>query len=387
MSDKDKGGDKTELPTHKKLQDARKKGDIAKGKEITPTVGTFAILVLFLAASGYVAQRIVAFMELALAKSTDGDFAVTLSSMAGEAVVLMVMLSAIVLTPLAAVAVLAEILQTKGLIAAKKLEPKLENLNPVEGIKRMFGKDGLIELAKTLAKAVAIGVTVWFVTRGHVEQMGAMLVPATNPIWQEGAGMRAGSADAALLFSLTIQVLGWVAAVFVFIALLDYAWSKQRFTKKMMMSRRDIKDEIKRDEGDPHIKGHRKQMAQEWAQSGSVSKAANASAVLVNPTHIAIALDYNPDEAPVPVVAARGDGDIATAMRHAATDAGVPIIRHIPTARALWARGEIGEMVPEDMFDAIAEVILWARKARDGEAPMECDLHAYKPAELAEASA
>ena len=140
------------------------------------------------------------------------------------------------------------------------------------------------------------------------------------------------------------------------------------------MSMRDIKQELKQDEGDPHMKGHRRQLGQEWAQSGNVAAAGNASALLVNPTHLAIALDYDPDTAPIPVIAGRGEGDIALAMRDAAMQANVPIIRHIPTARALWARGEIGEMIPEEMFDAIAEVILWANRARDGKAPMECDL-------------
>ncbi len=374
MSDKDKGGDKTELPTRKKLLDARKKGDIPKAKEITSTLGTIGALVLFLLAGGYVASRVTAFALETVTRATDADFPTALDMIAGEAIWLLILLSAVILAPLAVLGLASEMLQTKGLFASKKLEPKMENLNPIEGLKRLFGKDGLVELFKTLIKVIAVAAAVWLVARSHIEQMGAMLVPATAPIWREGAAMQAGMNDAGLTFSVTLQILAWVAAVFVFVAVIDFAWSRHSFTKKMMMSRRDIKDEVKRDEGDPHIKAHRRQMAQEWAQSGSVSKTADASALLVNPTHLAIALDYDPDNAPVPVILARGEGDTAAAMREVALHTGVPIIRHVQTARSLWARGEVGEMVPEEMFDAIAEVILWARKARAGEAPMQCDL-------------
>lgn len=374
MSDKDKGGDKTELPTPQKLREARKQGDIAKGKEITPTLVTFGLIMILMTAGGYIATRIAGFAETTLQMAASGDFELTLGGLGSEATLLLVSVSAIILIPLAAIGVMAEVLQTKGLFATKKLSPKLENMNPVEGFKRLFGKQGLIELVKTVAKVTAIIIIVWFVARGHIEQLGAMLVPATQPLWQEGAGMQAGAADAQRTFGITLQVLGSVAAVFVLVALVDYLWARQQFIKKMMMSRRDIRDEVKKDEGDPHIKGHRRQMAQEWAQSGAVSRTADASALLVNPTHLAIALEYDPDTAPIPMIIARGEGDIAAAMRDVAVRTGVPIIRHVPTARSLWARGELGEMIPEDMFDAIAEVILWAQRARAGQAPMECDL-------------
>ncbi len=379
MSDKDKGGDKTELPTPQKLREERKQGNIPKGKEITPTVVTVGAIVVILSAGGYIANRITAFAETTLGSVGSGEFATTLAALAGEGLLVLLTLSAIVLIPLAALGVMAEVIQTRALFATKKLEPKLENMNPVEGLKRMFGKDGLIELVKTLVKVSAIVAIVWLIARDHVAQMGAMLIPASQPVWQEGAGTMAGAADAGRTFRILLTVLAWVSAIFVLVALGDLMWSRQQFLKKMMMSRRDIKDEVKRDEGDPHVKSHRRQMAQEWAQSGAVSRTADASALLVNPTHLAIALQYDPETAPIPVVIARGEGDIAAAMREVALSTGVPIIRHVPTARSLWARGEVGEMIPEDMFDAIAEIILWAQRSRAGQAPMDCVLHREAP--------
>ena len=376
MSDKEKGGDKTELPTPKKLKDARKKGDIAKAQEITSTIGAFGAVILLMVAGAWIARNIANFGDRVVSQAAAEDFHLALGNLGGEGLALLIMLSAVFLAPLALLAGLSEVFQTRGLFAPKRLEPKLDKLNPVEGLKRIFGKEGLVQLVKTMAKVLAVIAVVWFVSRGHIDGMGSMLIPASEPVWQEGLGARAGSKDAYLTYTIALQVFAWVGAIFVGIAAVDYIWSKQRFIKKMMMSRRDIKQELKQDEGDPHVKSHRRQLGQEWAQSGAVSTAGDASALLVNPTHLAIALDYDPERAPVPVVLARGDGDIAEAMRDAARQSNVPIIRHIPTARKLWARGEVGEMVPEEMFDAIAEVILWAKRARSGQAPMECELEA-----------
>ncbi len=374
MADEDKGGDKTELPTPKKLRDAREKGDIAKAQDITSMLGTFGAILLLVVAGAWIARNIADFGDRVVTQAASSDFNLAFDGLAGEGAMLLLMLSAVVLIPLSALGGLSEVFQTRGLFAPKRLEPKFENINPVKGLKRLFGKDGLVQLVKTLAKVLAVLAVIWLVAYGHIEKMGSMLLPASEAVWRDGLGAQAGSRDAALTYSITLEILAWVGGLFVGIALIDNVWTKQRFLKKMMMSRRDIKQEVKQDEGDPHVKDHRRQLGQEWAQSGAISATHDASALLVNPTHLAIALDYDPDRAPVPVILARGDGEIAQAMRQAAIDAEVPIIRHIPTARKLWARGEVGEMVPEELFDAIAEVILWAKRARAGKAPMECEL-------------
>jgi type III secretion YscU/HrpY family protein len=375
MADNKDSGEKTELPTPKKLRDARKNGDIAKSQEITTTVGTLGALLVFVIAGTFVARTITEFGNRVATTAAESDFSYALSDIGGEAIRLLITLSAVVLIPLAAIGLLSEVFQTRGLIATKRLEPKLDKLNPIEGLKRLFGIQGWVELCKTLAKVIAIIAIVWMIARDHIDRMGAMLVPATAPVWYDGAGAQVAMNDANLTFSLTLQVFAWVGAVFVGVAILDAVYARHKFIKKMRMSRRDIKQEMKQDEGDPHMKGHRRELAQEWAQTGAVGATAGASALLVNPTHLAIALGYDPEETPVPVILARGEGDVAAAMRDAALANGVPIIRHIPTARSLWAHGQIGEIVPEDLFDAIAEVILWARRARDGKAPMDCDLH------------
>jgi flagellar biosynthesis protein FlhB len=133
----------------------------------------------------------------------------------------------------------------------------------------------------------------------------------------------------------------------------------------MRMSLRDIKQEYKESEGDPHVKQQRKQAHQEWSQRNQAQAARNANVLVVNPTHVAIAIDYDRDSSPVPTIAAKGEDHVARAMREAAEEAGVPIVRNVPLARDLLARAEVGEIVPGDLFEIIAEVILWAREVRE----------------------
>jgi type III secretion protein U len=174
----------------------------------------------------------------------------------------------------------------------------------------------------------------------------------------------AGSALSALA-KVTLQLVAATAFAFVLVAALDASYQRFSFLKKMRMSRRDIRQELKDTEGDPLIRGQRRQLHQEWANRNSVEAARNASVLVVNPTHIAIALDYDPAIHPAPVVAAKGEGPLAAEMRQAAEAAGVPVIRNVDLARGLYERAELDDIVPEDMFAAVAEVILWARRFRE----------------------
>lgn len=373
MAQKNDGGDKTELPTPKRLQDARKKGDVAKSKDVSAAGGTLLWFVLFALTGGYAATLIVEYTQNMLTAAMTLPFEMAMEQVGAGAVRLIVILAAITLIPIAVIGTLLEGMQTGPIMTGEKLKPSFDKMNPVEGIKRMFGKDGLVEMVKTLAKAAIIILITFLVIKSALPELSGMLVIAdTTP--DSGAGKIVAQQAMNVTYSLTLKILGWTVLAFIAVAILDRVWTKHSFIKKMMMSRRDIKQEYKNDEGDPHIKQHRRQMHQEWANSNAVGSAGNASTLLVNPTHLAIAIDYDKESCPVPVIAAKGEGPLAAAMRAAAEDNQVPIIRHVATARTLWARGEIGEIVPEDMFDAVAEVILWAKRAREGQAPMTVEL-------------
>jgi type III secretion protein U len=222
-------------------------------------------------------------------------------------------------------------------------------------VKKMFTLDNLIELLKSVVKTALLFVVGWLVIRSEIPQIVGLARSAELPVQAMGA----------LLWKVTLHLLAWTVALFALIAILDAAYQRYSFTKKMRMSMRDIKQEMKESEGDPYIKQQRKQLHQEWSQRNAQNAARNANVLVVNPTHIAIAIDYDKETCPVPTIAAKGEEHVARAMREAAEEAGVPIVRNVPLARDLLARAEIGEIVPADLFDIIAEVILWAREARE----------------------
>ena len=351
-------GDKTEQPTPKKLEDARKKGDVSKSKEVTSTV----VLILWLGLGAltvtYAGVRFAALWDLLFATIGQGweitGFAGAARDIGAKAAELAVMLVAMLLVPVAAVGTLADFLQIGPVLAFDKIKPNLEHLNPVEGFKRMFSMDNVIEVVKALVKTALLFVVGWLLVKSALPQI-VMLARSAELSAQALSG---------LIWALTIKLMAWTVALFAGLSLLDAAYQKYSFMKKMRMSMRDIKQEMKESEGDPHIKGKRRQLAQEWSQSNATQAARGAAALVVNPTHIAIAIDYDRELNPVPTIAAKAEGHIARAMRQAAEEAGVPIVRNIPLARDLLKRGEVGEIIPADLFDIIAEVILWAREAR-----------------------
>ncbi|WP_284619292.1 type III secretion system export apparatus subunit SctU [Aquabacterium humicola] len=359
MADKNDGGDKTEQPTAKKLEDARKKGDVAKSKEVTSAVGLVLWLAMAALATGFAAKRLAALFDalfgvIGAGWATTG-FAGAARQIGALSAELAITLVAILVVPAALVGLLVDFLQMGPILTFEKVTPKLENMNPVEGVKRMFSMDHLIEVFKALAKTVLLLVVGWLVVRGLLPQMVMLGRTADLPAGAIGA----------LMHTVTMQLMGWAVGLFALVAILDAVYQRHSFLKKMRMSMRDIRQEMKESEGDPHVKGQRRQLAQEQAQKQQTQAARQASALVVNPTHVAIAIQYDGDSCPVPTVTAKGEEHVARAMRAAAEEAGVPIVRNVTLARDLLKRAEVGDIVPADLFDLIAEVILWAREVRE----------------------
>ncbi len=339
-------GSKTEKPTPKKIRDARKKGDIAKSRDVTNTLLLLMGVGLFWQLGPVLGNRLQGFTALVLEQSPTALHD-NLSGIINEATFLLISVVAAVVLPIVIFGILCEFLQTGAMFALEKVQPKLSNLDPVSGLKRMFSTDSFVELVKSIVK-ITIIVVIATVTAMHFLPE-AMKLPHSKP---ETVGL--------LLRSQTVMLLSWAMIIFVSIALLDLAYQKYSHTKKMMMSFQDIKQEHKSTEGDPQVKGQRQRLAREWAQEGATRKAKEASVLVVNPTHVAIALKYNKETAPVPVVTARGTDDTAMAMRRAAQQAGVPVLRNITLARTLLAQTNNGDFIPRELFDIVAQVIIWA---------------------------
>lgn len=351
MADKNDSGDKTEKPTPKKLEDARKKGDVPKSTEITNTAELILWLVLFGFGLSLAGDRIVVLMNTTFA-GISGNFASAAPTLAWMALETTLIITAMFLLPIAAFGLLVEFLQTGPVLSLEKIKPTLVHLNPAEGIKRIFSLDSLVEGIKALVKTMLLLLIGWWVLKALLPELA--LLPHAN-IDDIGAAM----------WETMLKLLGWTLAIFAFVSILDAAYQRHSFLKKMRMSQRDIQQEVKDNEGDPYIKSQRRQAHQEWSQHSAAQVARDATALIVNPTHVAIALDYDRDTCPVPTIAAKGEDHVARAMRAACEDAGVPIIRNVELARDLLARAETGDIIPRDLFDIIAEVVLWAREVRE----------------------
>lgn len=363
MAGKNEGGDKTEKPTRKRLRQAREKGDVAKSKDVGPALVMVAWVVLFVVSSAFIGTRIAAFADESLAIAMSGNFAAAAGRLGSGGFHLLLLCAAVTLVPAAVIGLAAEFMQVGVVLTGEKMKPSLDKLNPIEGLKRMFNVDNLVELIKTVIKAAVVltiaGLLIW----KSLPAMGELILA-------HGSGQQIAGAALTLTHSLTMELAAWTAGMFVLVAAADAFWSKHRFIRDLRMSRRDIRQEHKDSEGDPMLRGQRRQLHQEWANQNAIGSASKANLLLVNPTHLAIALDYDPDDAPIPVIAAKGEGPLAAAMRAAAEEAGVPIVRNVGLARAVWGQGAVGDFVPEDHFEAIAEIILWARRARTGDAAM-----------------
>jgi type III secretion protein U len=374
MAGTEQGGDKTEAPTQKKLADARKKGDVAKSKDLTATVTLIAWLVALTMGGTVAVTRLSGLFEDGFSLIARGaPFHEAAGAFGWSAFMLFLLLSATVLLPAAITGTVVEFLQTGGLFSAEKLKPQIDKLNPAEGFKRMFSMDNLVELAKTMAKAVLVLFVVWLVLRATLPDIVERAGPGAMPLDSVSGTARAG---AVLGFAggLVRTILLWTLGAFLMVAVLDMAWQRHSYLKKLRMSLRDIRDEHKENEGDPHIKANRRQLHEEWASQNAVGAARGANVLVVNPTHLAIALAYDEATQPVPIMTAKGEGPLAAAMRAAAEEEGIPIIRHVPVARKLWEDGVVDDIIPRDMFDAIAQIILWAQKLREGTGPRHMDL-------------
>jgi type III secretion protein U len=350
-------GNRTEKPTSKRLKDARKKGDVWKSRDATATVVLVGWLVLGGFVAGIAKTRISALCDALFAAITRGwevtGYAGALRSLGGQAAELTLMIVAMLLVPAAALGMLTSFMQTGPVLTFDKVKPNFEHLNPAAGVKRMFSTDNLVEILKALAKTALLFMAGWLVVRAALPDIIG-LARADMPPPTVGAAF----------WNLTLKLGAWTVGLFALVSVLDAAYQRYSFTRKMRMSRRDIRQEHKESEGDPYVKQRRRQVHQEWSQRNQVQAARQANVLVVNPTHVAIAIDYDREVCPVPTIGAKGEDHVAREMREAAEEAGVPIVRNVPLARELLAVGEVGEMVPEELFDLLAEVILWARDVR-----------------------
>lgn len=343
-------GEKKHEPTQKKLDDARKEGQVARTKDF----GAWAVI-----AGGFATIPIVVDnAKPAMIRVFTTHLPKIASDPRAESVLQPLQdvfyAVAFAMIPLVAVAVVFAILGTAvqgGIkIADKALKPKFKNLNPWNGIKNMFSVKTLWEATKSLIKVGVLTYVIYYII--------STMTPAL---------MAAGALSLNLIISTTLDAVVSVVQIGVFMGLalaaVDYVVTKKQMHKKLRMSDQDIKDEHKQAEGDPQLKGAIKSRQMAMSRNRMMAEVTEADAVLVNPTHIAVAIKYDP-ESFAPNIVATGQGFLATKIREKADEAGVPIVQDIPLARALFYSCELGRPIPVELYEAVASVLAFVMRLK-----------------------
>ena len=334
--------EKTEKPTPKKLTEVSKNGGVARSPDIIAWLG---ILFLSVLAPVIFARALAVagndFRQLKdVATNPDPAVAVTLLS---ESMVAVALAVAPIFLGLWLLAMVAGVAQGRSRPYLKRIAPSPKKLNPINWFKRTFGKQGAWELVKLLLKSTVVGVVAWQAAQSLVP---TMLYSGRLPL-----------SEVIELTGSTIAVVVRNAAVAALIlGFADYAVSWRRVRKEAMMTRKEVQDEMRQSEGDPMVKAQLRERARAMSRNRMMANVATADVVLVNPTHIAIALKYTPG-AGAPRVVAKGAGAIATRIRELAHENRVPLVEDVPLARTLYKVCEVDSEIPREFYTAVARVL------------------------------
>jgi flagellar biosynthetic protein FlhB len=361
--------EKTEKPTAKKLKESRKEGQVARTQELGAWT---AMLVASLALPALVGRELTSLQEL-LARSLrtieDPTVPRALQLLGAGGRHLFIVIVALALGMMI-VSFLATVAQGGFYVATKAAKPSAKNLNLLKGLKRVFGPHALWEGTKMVVKCSIVAFMVYGAVRAMMPLLGGM-VPLDTVL--------EAVADHAMSLIRSVAVAG------VAMAALDYIVQRRRTGKQTRMSKHDIKQEHKQSEGDPLIKSAIRGRQLAAARNRMMADIPQADVVLVNPTHVAVALRYQPDRN-APIVVARGAGAIAARIRETAAGAGVPLVQDVPLARALYSSTEVGQEIPAELFAAVAQVLAFVigrrRSGRPGgrhDSPRRIDVPSVAP--------
>ncbi|MCM1325454.1 MAG: flagellar biosynthesis protein FlhB [Bacteroidales bacterium] len=345
------GGDKTEPATEKKLSDARKEGQVAKSREIANALGILAVFLILkvwvgtmgnqlLRVFSGVYERIPQVVTFWQGYMPEQDIKAIFRGMIFDCILIMAPILLIGFI----VAFVSDVAQVGWKPTAKPLQPKLNKINPISGFKKIFSVNSLVELVKSIAKLSLIAYICYAYLKDKLPLLFLLYdMPLTQAI----------KLAAELVTDLGIRI----AMFYMIIAVADFAYQKFKFSRDMRMTKQEVKDEYKQSEGDPQIKGKIRQKMQEASRRRMMQNLPQADVVITNPTHYAVAIKYDLEIAEAPVVLAKGEDYMAARIKEVAKENHIEIVENKPLARMLYANVEVGEMVPPELYQAVAEVL------------------------------
>lgn len=353
--------EKTEKATPKKLRDARKKGQVAKSQDF-PSAFTFVVSIsATLLSAGYLFEQMASYLAYTF-RSVSGN--IDMENRAGgylfQCIMVIFNCSLPISVVTALVGLLVNFLVIGPVFSSEAMKPDLKRLNPVTNIKNMFKVRTLIELLKSVLKITGAIILIYSVVYNSLPEI---IATASLPV------MGAAEVFSNFLFKVIIRV----GIFFLMIAIFDLAFQRQQFAKEMKMEKFEVKQEYKDTEGDPHMRSRRRQVAQEMAYQEGPASARRAKAIITNPIHIAVAIGYQPEVHTAPWILTMGAGLMADQIIRHAEEAHIPVMRNVALAQTLYHKGRISDYIPEETFQAMAEILQWLAKIEEqgGEAPPE----------------
>ena len=345
-------GEKTEMPTPKKLRDARQKGQVCQSKDIVSTallVVLFAVLAWMGSALLLETQQLVATVGERLADPAGG----AVQACGALTILLIFKYSFIFVVVAAVVGIVANIVQVGFLFTFEPLKPNFSKLNPAEGAKKIFSKKNFFEFLKNCVKVVFLSYLLYKIIWASVPELLQMCYGTIDDIMPS-------------LRVMLKRLAVYTAAGYILIAVVDRIFQGKNFTKEMMMTKDEVKREYKEMEGSQEVKQAQRQFRDELLNGPDPVQATKESNVVVtNPTHLAVGIRYDPEEWPLPRIVVAGADNIARVIRETAMAEGIPIMENVPLARALYAEGKVGDFIPESLLEPVAEVLQWVKRLSD----------------------
>nr|MBF0221630.1 flagellar biosynthesis protein FlhB [Desulfobulbaceae bacterium] len=347
MAEESSGQEKTEEPTSRRLQEARNKGDVAKSMEIPSATVLLAGLMTLYMLSGYFLNTLSAVTAFYLDNAHSIN--ITPGNIPGIAKECMLNMSYLVGPVMIAVfiaALISNYAQIGFIFTGEKMKPDLKKIDPIKGLAKKFSLQALAELVKSLLKVGLIGYVAFSEAYSALPEFMPLMDQTTMQI------MTFASITAFWIFLKC-------ALVIALLAILDYAFQRWQFMEKMKMTKQEVKEEAKMTEGDPQVKGRIRSIQMQMARQRMMAEVPTADVVITNPTRLAIALRYTGTEMSAPLVVAKGAGAIAQRIREVAAENNVPMVEDKPLARALYKNVKVNHPIPENLFQAVAEVLAY----------------------------
>lgn len=346
--------EKTEEPTPRKKQRARQKGQVPRSGELSTVVTLLAGFLALRAGSSYLLEKMIFCFQYGFSSDRLNTYLdeTNLAQMFNQT--LFTVLGAFIPVALAilTVGVLVNYLQTGGVFTLEPLKMKFDRLNPVAGLKRMFSPQKLVDLFKALFKVIGVFIIIWQTFKSRVFPIAEANVyypplEMAGMIWQ-------------LMFTIVLRIV----LLLLVLAVLDFYYQRYQYRKSLRMTKKEVQDELKQTEGDPLVRSRIRQKQRQLSMRRMMQEVPKADVVITNPTRLAVAIKYEAEKMAAPQVVAKGEGYIAAKIREIATEHQIPLVENKPLARVLYQTVEIGELIPPNLYQAVAEVLAFVYRLR-----------------------